>query len=69
MVLVYVLRSMDATLVKHPELALMDGTEIVALRKAEMAAKNTPIIDITPAIPNPVRKPHQVESGNDEEEQ
>ena len=47
------LESIDTTLKDHPELALMDGAEFVNLKKAEIAAKNKVVIDITPAIPNP----------------
>lgn len=47
------LSSIDKTLVAHPELALMDGTEILALRKAEMATKSKTVVDIMPAVANP----------------
>src|SRR5207253_1237442 len=46
------LASIDRTLKAHPELALMDGSEILSLRKAEMAAKNRATVDLTPAIPD-----------------
>jgi hypothetical protein len=36
------MRSIDKTLEKHPELALMDGTEYVDYKKIEYAAKNMP---------------------------
>jgi hypothetical protein len=44
-------REIRKTLEKHPELALMDGTEIVALRKAEMAVKGKIInVEATPVL-------------------
>jgi hypothetical protein len=47
------MKSIDSTLEKHPELALMDGMEIVAYKKVEMAAKNLPSIAETPRIADP----------------
>jgi hypothetical protein len=47
-------RSIDASVKAHPELALMDGSEWVAYKKAEMAAKH---ITILPAIAEPVPDP------------
>jgi len=55
------LNSIDTTLKAHPELALMDGTEILALRKAEMSAKNGVIVDVTPAIADPSPPPAAIE--------
>jgi hypothetical protein len=47
------LKSIDKTLEKHPELALLDGTEMVAMKKLEMAAKNVPILPEAPLILDP----------------
>jgi hypothetical protein len=69
-VFVWALASIDRTLVKHPELALLDGTEFVALRKAEMAAaKNMKVVDITPAIPDPTRPTRQITTATPIEEE
>lgn len=38
------LRSIDGTLEKHPQLALMDGTEIIRYREIELASKDQKII-------------------------
>lgn len=50
--------SIHKTLQKHPELALLDGTELVAYRKMEieMAAKGFEV-PTAPAIPSPDRPP------------
>jgi hypothetical protein len=50
----HALGSIDTTLKNHPELALMDGAEIVKLREVEMAAKH---ITILPAIAEPMPDP------------
>ncbi len=42
-VFVISLASIHKTLQKHPELALMDGTEIIAYKKLEMTAKSMKI--------------------------
>ena len=47
-------RSIDVSVKAHPELALLDGTEWVAYKKAEMAAKH---ITILPAIAAPMPDP------------
>ena len=44
LLVVLAFREIKTTLLKHPELALLDGTEIVALRKAQMATKDAAYI-------------------------
>jgi hypothetical protein len=69
LIVVLAYRDINHTLEKFPELALMDGTEIVALRKAEMAAKNKIVIDITPAIENPRHPQEQMTAASEEQEE
>ena len=57
------------TLEKHPELALLEGTEIIRYRQLELAAKNSPAIPITQAIADPSPPPPQEIEGPTEEEE
>jgi hypothetical protein len=52
-VVVIAFLQISKTLEKHAELALRDGTEIVSLRKAEMAAKSASQLPSGRAIPDP----------------
>ena len=54
------------TLEKHPELALMDGTEIIAYKRVELAAKNHPMLIDSMTIPDPA--PPQIEAPREEAE-
>ena len=54
------------TLEKYPDLALMDGTEIVAYRKIELAAKNRPMLSNSISISDPT--PPLIEGPREEEE-
>ena len=49
------MRSIDTTVERFPELAMMDGMEVVAYKKVALAAKNQPSIPDTPRMidPNP----------------
>lgn len=59
-VFIYSMTSIDKTLQKYPELALMDGTEYVTYKQAEMASKKVsfiletlPVSDPDPPLPPP----------------
>jgi hypothetical protein len=54
------------TLDKHPELALLDGTEIVTMKRLEMAAKNKPVLEGSPMISDPA--PPLIEPPRDDAE-
>jgi hypothetical protein len=54
------------TLEKYPDLALMDGTEIVAYKKIELAAKNRPVLSDSVSISDPT--PPLLEALREEEE-
>jgi len=54
------------TLQKHPELALMDGTEIITFKRLEMAAKNQPILADSPMVSDPT--PLLIEPPTEDEE-
>jgi hypothetical protein len=61
------LHSLDQSVKAHPELALMDGGEIVAYRKVELAAKNVSIVHLE-ALPVPDPNPPLLEGGEQPEE-
>lgn len=63
------MKSIDDSVKANPDLSLLDGAEVVALRKAEMAAKNTTVIDITPAIANPGHLTTAIEAPADSAEE
>jgi hypothetical protein len=70
LIVILAYRDINHTLKQFPDLALMDGTEIVALRKVELAAKNMTIVDVTPSIPDPKHPPRkELLAPEDEEEQ
>ena len=56
------------TLERHPQLALMDGAEIVTLRKIELAAKNSPILPIDAQPMQDPSQPPERHSAEEEEE-
>lgn len=68
-VFVYALVSIDKTLNKHPQLALMDGSEFVDYRKVEleMAAKGLAEPPQSPRIPDPKHPLRQLPPPEEEE--
>ena len=40
-------KAISNTLQRHPELSLLDGSDIVALKKAELSSKGTPYIPLS----------------------
>ena len=53
LVVIVAFREIRQTLVNHPELALYDGSELLAYRRLEMATKDLPVLPSAPPISDP----------------
>jgi hypothetical protein len=69
-VFIYALNSIDKTLEKHPQLAVLDGSEFVQYRKMEleMAAKGILELPKSPLIPDSRHPPRQLPPAEEENE-
>jgi hypothetical protein len=53
--------SVQRTLDKHPNVAIMEGAEYVEFHRLELAAKNIPVLPETPLIADPASAVKQIE--------